>query len=180
MKSSCFLLLVAAALGGIAVPADAALITQTFSIKARNFGSGAPIDPVSGRFTLSYDKDAVIIPQTATGLSIAGLNLPYDGTALFSYQRGGEFLVISNNFTGFFSFTLGGAGSKFGFSIMNLSTTPTIGTFGYSRDGTIYSSSTVGVTSGAVPEPASWAMMIAGFGLAGTTMRRRQTMAATT
>ncbi len=32
-----------------------------------------------------------------------------------------------------------------------------------------------GLTSAAVPEPASWAMMIAGFGLAGAALRRRKT-----
>ncbi|MFM9977425.1 MAG: PEPxxWA-CTERM sorting domain-containing protein [Sphingomonadaceae bacterium] len=32
--------------------------------------------------------------------------------------------------------------------------------------------------SGAVPEPATWAMMITGFGLAGTAMRRRRSAAA--
>jgi hypothetical protein len=32
------------------------------------------------------------------------------------------------------------------------------------------------LTSGAVPEPASWAMMIGGFALAGAAMRRRQSM----
>ena len=32
------------------------------------------------------------------------------------------------------------------------------------------------VAAGGVPEPASWAMMIAGFGLAGTAMRRRATV----
>ena len=31
----------------------------------------------------------------------------------------------------------------------------------------------VSVTDGGVPEPATWAMMIAGFGLAGATLRRR-------
>jgi hypothetical protein len=35
----------------------------------------------------------------------------------------------------------------------------------------------VPITSGFVPEPASWAMLIAGFGLVGTTMRRRRRMA---
>jgi len=29
------------------------------------------------------------------------------------------------------------------------------------------------VTRNGVPEPASWALMIAGFGLAGATLRRR-------
>ena len=35
-----------------------------------------------------------------------------------------------------------------------------------------------GNAAGAVPEPASWAMMIAGFGLVGAVMRRRATMLA--
>lgn len=33
----------------------------------------------------------------------------------------------------------------------------------------------VGPVTGAVPEPATWAMLIPGFGLIGTTMRRRRT-----
>jgi hypothetical protein len=33
---------------------------------------------------------------------------------------------------------------------------------------------TVGIIAGAVPEPASWALMIAGFGLVGAAMRRRR------
>lgn len=32
----------------------------------------------------------------------------------------------------------------------------------------------IGGTAGGVPEPASWAMLIAGFGLVGATMRRRR------
>ena len=32
--------------------------------------------------------------------------------------------------------------------------------------------------SGAVPEPATWAMLIAGFGLVGASLRRRETAAA--
>lgn len=35
------------------------------------------------------------------------------------------------------------------------------------------------IDSGAVPEPAAWAMMLAGFGLVGGAMRRRQKVAAT-
>ena len=37
---------------------------------------------------------------------------------------------------------------------------------------------TFGIGGAAVPEPASWAMMIAGFGLVGATMRRRRMVAA--
>ena len=37
--------------------------------------------------------------------------------------------------------------------------------------------SIVPATTGAVPEPSSWAMLIAGFGLVGAVARRRQTVA---
>jgi hypothetical protein len=40
-----------------------------------------------------------------------------------------------------------------------------------------WSGLTIG-TSGVVPEPASWAMLIAGFGLVGATLRRRRAVAA--
>jgi len=40
--------------------------------------------------------------------------------------------------------------------------------------------STISVTATAVPEPATWAMMLAGFGLAGATYRRRNTRSALT
>ncbi len=39
--------------------------------------------------------------------------------------------------------------------------------------GALGAGSLVGISAGAVPEPASWAMMIAGFGLVGASMRRR-------
>lgn len=48
-------------------------------------------------------------------------------------------------------------------------------------DGQQFSERTLGFTvnvSGAVPEPASWALMIAGFGLTGAAMRRRRVVVA--
>jgi hypothetical protein len=36
----------------------------------------------------------------------------------------------------------------------------------------------VGVGAGGVPEPASWALMIGGFGLAGAALRRRKALVA--
>lgn len=47
-------------------------------------------------------------------------------------------------------------------------------------DGSVANASADGFTGGGggVPEPASWALMITGFGLAGTALRRRRTVAA--
>jgi hypothetical protein len=45
-------------------------------------------------------------------------------------------------------------------------------------DGVAYNAHWDNLSSGAVPEPATWAMMIAGFGLAGASLRRRRALAA--
>jgi hypothetical protein len=42
-----------------------------------------------------------------------------------------------------------------------------------SANGTILPFSTVPPVNGAIPEPASWAMMLLGFGGIGTALRRR-------
>ena len=52
------------------------------------------------------------------------------------------------------------------------------GFYNYSQASVIYAGIEDVVLPPAVPEPASWAMMIAGFGLAGAAMRRRQTATA--
>jgi hypothetical protein len=49
---------------------------------------------------------------------------------------------------------------------------------GNTNEGTIFSITGSGFDTGAVPEPASWAMLIAGFGLTGAAMRRRRVTAA--
>ncbi|OYU15929.1 MAG: hypothetical protein CFE37_03605 [Alphaproteobacteria bacterium PA4] len=46
--------------------------------------------------------------------------------------------------------------------------------FHNSNDQTIYRLGGGGGGGGGVPEPASWAMLIAGFGLTGAAMRRRR------
>jgi hypothetical protein len=45
-------------------------------------------------------------------------------------------------------------------------------------DGVAYNAHWDNLTSGAAPEPATWAMMIIGFGLAGASLRRRRVLAA--
>ncbi|TRW18394.1 PEP-CTERM sorting domain-containing protein [Glacieibacterium frigidum] len=49
------------------------------------------------------------------------------------------------------------------------------GGFGYANN---YISSSLSVTAASVPEPATWAMLIAGFGMAGAAMRRRRNVPA--
>lgn len=45
-------------------------------------------------------------------------------------------------------------------------------------EGNAFENDTIAVQVGSVPEPASWAMLITGFGLIGSTLRRRRRLAA--
>ncbi|WP_439533689.1 Npun_F0296 family exosortase-dependent surface protein [Polymorphobacter sp.] len=47
----------------------------------------------------------------------------------------------------------------------------------FRSDGNAFEFDTIAVAQAAVPEPASWALLIAGFGLVGAVMRRRQRVA---
>lgn len=72
----------------------------------------------------------------------------------------------------------GGTGAAFanlGNSFGTVNLTTGVGTL----VGTIGAGNLIDITAASVPEPASWAMMIAGFGLVGASMRRRAMTAAT-
>lgn len=59
-------------------------------------------------------------------------------------------------------------------SLVVLEVTPTAGDLGFSYTIEAFSNASGGENFGTVPEPASWAMMIAGFGLVGAAARRRR------
>ena len=94
----------------------------------------------------------------------------------------GQYTPMTNTFAGGSSITSGGKT----FSLIEFSFRRTLGdsvqanvaTFG--GDGNDYSGNfRLSTAAGAVPEPASWAMMIGGFGLVGASMRRRSRAAIT-
>jgi PEP-CTERM motif len=72
------------------------------------------------------------------------------------------------------------AGGDFGIpagQFMTFEDLPGGGDFNYDDLGFVFTN--VAVTPGAVPEPASWVMLIAGFGLVGAAMRRRPQVSVT-
>ncbi len=92
----------------------------------------------------------------------------YDGETLFVWE---STILASDVFRRFgFSFTAGNAGA------LSLE----FRSAGGDNIGAILDDVSISVTSptGAVPEPATWAMLIAGFGLVGFTARRRRGAAA--
>lgn len=152
----------------IAGSSSAAIVTQTFALTASGFEAGAPVEPVTGLFTFTYDQAAILTPPSAIGLTVSGFNVAYNGPALFQYTKGSNLLIVGNN-VGLGSFTVSPATPGFGFAITNVSTTPTVSSFTYSADGHLWHASNISLT--AVPEPGTWALLIAGFGLAGAGLR---------
>ncbi|MBW8816571.1 MAG: PEPxxWA-CTERM sorting domain-containing protein [Caulobacterales bacterium] len=119
---------------------------------------------VGGHYTVSfaYSRNAAGAPDPATADVTAGGNVFHISTANDSslYGYGGHMLWQ----TGTFDFV----GS--GHDVIRLAATiPGNGGVFFDK---------VSVSGGAVPEPAAWALMISGFGMAGTVLRRRRAQVA--
>jgi len=171
MKYLLRLLAATASLAG-AQQASAAVVTKQFQITAVGFESGAPVPFVSGKFTYTYNDAAFVTPPAAVGLS--DFNVPFMGTALFSFNKGNDVLITGNNI-GLVSYTVSPVTPGFGFFLQHPGGKPQVSSFVYSAGtGAIYHASRINVVDlDAVPEPATWAMMLAGFGLVGGLARRR-------
>jgi hypothetical protein len=94
MKSKILGFLAVSLLSG-QIAASASIISGPLSSTATNFGAGAPIDPVVGTVTFSFDSSANIFNATnganANGapvlVSFSGLNLPGTWTPVLSYFK---------------------------------------------------------------------------------------------
>jgi hypothetical protein len=155
------------------VPAGAAIITRSFTIDATGFGTGAAYQRVTGTFGVTFDNGFSSSGVTS-GLTVSGYTLPLAPTD-FSYSAAGDLLTIG------FGTRVAAAGatscgldvSQSCLKLRQISGTPMAISFQY-NDGSVRSGQvTVADASAAVPEPATWAMFIGGFGLVGAMLRRR-------
>ncbi|HEY9235103.1 MULTISPECIES: PEPxxWA-CTERM sorting domain-containing protein [Phenylobacterium] len=161
--------------------ASAATITRHFEFVASTFGG--PLSEVTGTFSLTFDPlvssagslDALSISEPSLTMTVANTGFAYSfgGTPQFSN------LVVGGTVGGVGSVSPGA--SDFVLSFLGAGADPLSPlplNFAYSTgDGEIWSGtfqvSTYEPPPSAVPEPGAWAMMIVGFGLAGTALRRR-------
>ena len=115
-------------------------------------------DPIVGHFAWG----AIPSVTLAAGSYVIGGEFLGDG----SFNSGTSGIISIPEYTYIQDRQISGAG-------LNLPT----GVFGgYGENGILEVSFSTG--SGAVPEPANWALMIVGFGLVGTTLRRRAAITA--
>jgi len=130
---------------------------------------------LSGTFSLSHDSVTGAYGLTALNYVIEGFTHDLSNSSLWSFFDGTYDRVVlygtlndrvvshhTNDFD--FVFAVGGGSTR----VSTVYSTPTA--FVIPAGSTVLET----VAAPAVPEPASWAMMIAGFGFAGGLLRRRK------
>jgi len=188
----------AAAALALAVSAPAAAAT-TISFQASGFsGSGgtAPTSAVSGSFSYDYDVATSLFTLTAFNLTIGpnAYTLASDvrGVYIDSYgliiggrwsQNGSAVEGNTNDFaisidgfnpmTGTNSYGIGNVSTANGFTLY-YSVANNSGTFSSTTDGVTRVQNLPAALPAAVPEPATWAMMLLGFGGIGFAMRKQR------
>ncbi|MEY2883316.1 MAG: hypothetical protein RL490_1040 [Pseudomonadota bacterium] len=163
------LLLAATAAAAIAAPAAAAT-TYNFSV-AGGYSWSMPASPTPNGYSAS-DATFFNVPFTAGPDNFVYI------LRIYNAAGGGGVAILSDPYGFANSTRYRGLGAEIYTGTLAAPTFKT-GTFtltqqyfGYQQVLTI-----TDAAAGAVPEPASWAMLIAGFGLTGAAMRRRRTSA---
>lgn len=132
-----------------------------------------PVVLESARFT-TYTFNGVRDGDATIGFGNTAL--PYTSQPALDGQG---FASLQSLFGGGFSTSLGGGGTRLLNSGGNVGNIWLVGAAFNNADGKIDGFKLSNVTvSSPVPEPATWMMMIAGFGLVGAMMRRRRSIAA--
>jgi hypothetical protein len=162
-----------------ATAASATVTTRLYTVTAfgfqNSFGTPVPVDPVQVTFRLTLDPTFRTF-ETETGIVLVASNFPIDGDLSFEYLDPalGDTLIVGGSVSGLYA-QLPGA-NDFILDLRNVAGgDPTFGSLAYRQTGVVggFRSSTGSVSVTEVPEPAAWALVLVGFGMAGSALRRR-------
>jgi PEP-CTERM motif len=165
-----------------AAPGHATVISRTIEFTASDLDFSAPVDPVVGSFSITFDNAVTVLNQTS-GIGLISLNIVLEASGVgFDYFSGGDDTLVIGGVLGGVS-TISGNVDDFLLVIDNVSTAPVFQFFFYSQADAINNAhfarnlnGTVGPI--AVPEPASLALLGAGIVAAALSRRRKGAKAA--
>jgi len=164
--------------GLLASASNAQLIKRTFNFTAYNFvdpfgTTTPPVDPVIGSITVKWDRSKVVTDDLI-GVTLNSINIPVDSPLSFNTLTP-DYLAIGGSLFG----TFGEGYNDFLLYFNDASTNP-YGGFNYTQtgfSGWLTNTVTITATTLPVPEPASWALMLTGFGAIGGALRGRRRLA---
>lgn len=161
---------------GLAAPANATA-TWTFDLTSYmtgSYGTASTSTPVAGNFIFQLS-----LPELALGSSYS-FNLPIDGiyihNGLWLGETSGTFGLSHDSLSGTINYTADGfTGTNLSYIGSN-GCAPITSCQAFSVSGSKFDAAFLSSDSSVVPvpEPATWALMFAGFGLAAVSMRRRK------
>jgi hypothetical protein len=149
--------------------AKANTITLNYDFSASGFGIGAPVDPVTGSFSVTFD-DAANITDETSGIVVSNLNIALDSAPSFTYVKAPNVLYIGGLAGGAFGLFLPGT-NDFLMVIGSPTSSPNLSLFFYqtSAFNATFVTPEADLTP-TVPEPATITLL--GVGLAGAGARR--------
>ena len=155
--------LAVAAAFGVLTASGAASATVTFSVNGSFTGGGA--------LTGTFSTNDAITQVTAIDLT-SSTNGAFVGTTYSNLAT-----VDAQFLPSYFRLTVGGTGSQvqITFSPPLTAAGGVIGANSFEHQAAAGNRTLTGSVARAVPEPASWAMMVLGFAVTGAAVRRRQT-----
>lgn len=173
-----------------AMAADAATITKVVSFSGNSFVDQslnpglAPVDPVTGQFTITLDPSATVTDVTS-GITLNSLNIVLDSALAFNYDQPLDRLEVGGIQTGANTVQFDPSTNDFWFFVNGfLSGTPLFDQIGYSQTSvsrnnlffTLNQTGSVTVSDPApspVPLPAAFPLLLGAF--ASLTLLRRRT-----
>ena len=168
------------------VQADTVHDEITFSVADLHRGDGTPSGPlpflpITGHLIFDFDNGAEI--PNSTPMPLADVSFPYVGSLGFIYMRWQDSVVVATrpenggcwigpgDFCAFIAHVSLDAPSWSGIVYVGVAENPYWTTF-YESDWIQFKNA--GVAPAPAPEPASWALMLAGFGAVGAALRSKR------
>ena len=164
-----------------AASAQASIITLNYDFSATGFDpASAPVDPVTGSFSVTFDNSILFFFDVTEGVSVTGLNISLGSAPAIAYFQDMDQLLIGGLESGSDNVSVDPATDDFLLQINNVSTSPTLFSFVYAQKAAgpggffTFEGTLTPREVSPVPEPASLTLLGVGFAWIGVRRWRQR------